>query len=678
MSSSSLNKILENSVNHWKQAPLIYEEWLKMIDGRPVNFKKISGSLYESWQKSKNTGVNPFDATQVLYYDEYDELLELTQKYNKIIKKVSSVAKSYGYNLQFYDTAGRNFAPPNKKWLKEISNIPEIYSGDLIQFIDFEKMSVTRSSEETIGTSVLNFVFQNNQPFIISGPQHYNRCLHTINCSATPVHNVDGKVIGALNIITDIDKNPENSFLLITMLGQLFDLLLAVVEEKEQSWFDDDELSMILDQMQQGVIYTDNRNCIKFYNERVRDIFGIRNQTNANEELARCLALINCKKNYNKRKTSININGVSKFFTVSSQEISNGNITNRLILLTEEKQLSHDESMDNRTTYTFEDIIGQDNGIIQAKSLAEHVAVSDSSVIIMGESGTGKELFAHAIHNSSARSNQPFIAINCGAIPAELVESELFGYEPGSFTGALAKGKRGQIELASGGTLFLDEIESMPLYVQVKLLRTLSTKRILKVGGTKELPVDIRIISATKKDLLKEVDKGVFREDLYYRINTFIISLPALREHKEDIPLIANHFINYYCSKLGITDLSIHDDFLEALKHYSWRGNVRELKSIIERSIILLKDRRELCPTDLPEEIFAAHVFNCAKEKASPIESSNETPERLMQVVENEIINIVLKETAGNMNKAAKILGVNRQTLYNKIKDYSQFRNAKY
>jgi transcriptional regulator with PAS, ATPase and Fis domain len=295
--------------------------------------------------------------------------------------------------------------------------------------------------------------------------------------------------------------------------------------------------------------------------------------------------------------------------------------------------------------------------------------------MIFGENGTGKEMFAQAIHNASPRQAEPFIAINCGAIPAELVESELFGYEEGSFTGALKGGKIGKIEAATGGTLFLDEIESMPVHDQIKLLRVLSTGKIQKVGSTKEVTVDIRLISATKKDLLKESDKGLFREDLFFRISTFIVELPALRERRADIQLLAEEFISKFSRKYNQGSIQMDQEFLNALEAYHWRGNVRELEHCIERAIIMLGEGSTLRQEHLAGKIQEAYQLRIAKGLVEDaIELSSSKKKGMLNLAEGLIIDHVLKSVGGNISAAAEMLGVNRRTIYNKLQEHPDLK----
>lgn len=319
----------------------------------------------------------------------------------------------------------------------------------------------------------------------------------------------------------------------------------------------------------------------------------------------------------------------------------------------------------NNTIYTFDDMIGECKEIQDLKKMGSRVAKIDSPILIWGESGTGKEVLAQSIHNESNRSGGPFIAINCGAIPRELIESELFGYEEGAFTGASKGGRSGKLEAASGGTLFLDEVESMPLDVQIKLLRVLSTFRVSRIGSSEEIPIDIRIISATKKDLFVEAEEGRFREDLYYRINTITLRIPPLRERNGDIRLLADFYIQKLKAQLGV-DPIIPESFYRLLDEYDWRGNVRELRNILEGVIATSNDNEDINISMLPDRLVRDRR-----------QESTENKTRLKDI-EIDLIKKEIQKNNGNLSATAKALGIARSTLYVKIKnneELSEFLN---
>ncbi|GHH99674.1 sigma-54 interaction domain-containing protein [Neobacillus kokaensis] len=306
------------------------------------------------------------------------------------------------------------------------------------------------------------------------------------------------------------------------------------------------------------------------------------------------------------------------------------------------------------------EIKGHSDAIHLAKELALRVAKTDATVIVFGESGVGKELFAQGIHEASMRNNQPFIPINCGAIPEALFESEFFGYEKGSFTGAHRDGKPGKVEMADGGTLFLDEIGMLPLDMQVKLLRVLQEREVYRIGGNTPIKVNIRIVAATNRDLDDMVKQGTFREDLYYRLNVVTLALPPLRERIEDIPLLVRNFVQEYSTKYQKEIPTLGDSAVEMFQNYEWPGNVRELRNVVERLIIF---------TDKP--VIQAEDILTLFPKSTGKKEGKEGLAKEKALLEKDRIEAVLKETFGNKSAAAKILGISRVSLYSKIKQYN-------
>ncbi len=310
--------------------------------------------------------------------------------------------------------------------------------------------------------------------------------------------------------------------------------------------------------------------------------------------------------------------------------------------------------------YHFDNIIGQSGKMQEVFRAMEKIIDSNVTVLIQGESGTGKELIARAIHYQSKRANKPFVAVNCSALPESLLESELFGHERGAFTGATGK-RIGKFEVANGGTIFLDEIGLMTQVTQAKLLRVLQEREFERVGGNELVKVDVRVISATNVDLEEAVKSGTFREDLYYRISVFPIKLPPLRERKEDIPLLAAHFLDKFSKQENKNIEGIAPDAMELLMNYSWPGNVRELENAIERAV-LLASTNEITPKDLPQNVRAIGERK-VYEKESTLSS-------WIEKLEEEALRQALLECEGNISKTAKKLGIGRATIYRKAKKY--------
>lgn len=320
-----------------------------------------------------------------------------------------------------------------------------------------------------------------------------------------------------------------------------------------------------------------------------------------------------------------------------------------------------------RPKYNFDNIIGQSKSMAGVYEIINKVIDNDVTVLILGESGTGKELVTRAIHFNSLRKNKPFISVSCAALPESLLESELFGYEKGAFTGAVSQ-KAGKFELAEGGTLFLDEIGDMTLSTQAKMLRVLQERKFERVGGTKTLKVDIRIIAATNKDLVEAIKKKEFREDLYYRLNVVSLSLPPLRERVEDIPLLVKHFIEIFNRTHHKKVKGVSSEAMEILLKHQWPGNARELENIIEQAVIL-GENEVISPQDLliktPADLEESRMYSLEST------SLKEAIEKTVSTSEKKIILDALEKTGWNYTKTAALLGISNKTLYNKMKKYA-------
>jgi transcriptional regulator with PAS, ATPase and Fis domain len=313
--------------------------------------------------------------------------------------------------------------------------------------------------------------------------------------------------------------------------------------------------------------------------------------------------------------------------------------------------------------YSFDNFIGETDAMQRVKEAGRQAAKSGASVLITGESGTGKELFAHAIHQSSRRSRQNFVRVNCASIPSELIESELFGYDPGTFTGARKQGKAGKFELAHNGTIFLDEIGDMPMTLQVKLMRVLQEREIERLGSNNPKSINFRVISATNRNLKTMLEHKDFRLDLYYRLNVFHIHLPALREIRDDIPAIFHHYLNALSADKACNVPAVSDEVIETMRSYSWPGNVRELRNVTERALIVCKaDRIEM--EDLPIE-----KSRSSRPQRQPFGAAGSL-KQLMEHTEKQAILHALQQAGNNRAEAAKRLGIHRTGLYQKMKKY--------
>lgn len=618
-----------------KRNAFIKDEWEKFIEGKPVNPDVVSSRIKQSWERSRSYGVDPFAVSEKEGQEDTPVHSLVT---NAAVKEyLRKQINKYGYSLQLFDQTGTPVTAPTE---------------------------VVPASEQRMGTNPIWFALTNNRPSFVYGCEHYHSLLHDNYTAAAPIHDGTGKTIGAISILCkDIQLVPA-TLPLVTQFASLLGSVNTLLYKNS----DETMTESVFNCLPQGIAYFKNGR-MRFHNDRLLDILQLRNTDNALEVIEKHLSHLANGVHLNRNQISMYIEGrKNDVFVTTIDHIPAKNAERYQVVLLENAKnvVCHGTSSKDNHLQTFDKIIGKSAKLMAAKKLAQKIAGANLPVLLLGESGTGKELFAQAIHSASQRNNGPFVAINCGAIPAELVESELFGYEPGSFTGSLKNGKQGLLEFASGGTVFLDEIESMPMPMQVKLLRAISEGKIVKVGGTREIPIDVRIISASKKDLLAEADKESFREDLYYRISTFVLELPSLRERRDDIPMLAKYFIEKHQKNHAMGPQYGSDDFFEALTYYHWRGNVRELKNVLER-VIYLANQQELTVYDLPDNIQKAYRYKSLKETLSGNEALLVQPEGMIQIGEEIIIESVLKETQFNISKSSEMLGISPKTLYNKI-----------
>ena len=450
----------------------------------------------------------------------------------------------------------------------------------------------------------------------------------------------------------------------------------------------EDTLKTILNSVDEGILAVDKEGKITHINEVAGELLlctpaqviglGVEELLGTSHFIFETLK---SGKTYSLQEGRINKEGCNIRYLISGQPIMNDKrqIIGAVAALKDFRQVEAIISKVDKIRHlkTFDEIVFQSNKMSRLIAAARTVARSSSTVLLRGESGTGKELFASALHTEGPRRQAPFIAVNCTALPENLLESELFGYEEGAFTGAVKGGKQGLFEQANGGTLFLDEVGELPLLVQVRLLRTLQEGTIRRVGGSKEQTIDVRIIAATHRNLEEMVGRGEFREDLYYRLNVIPLTIPPLRERKEDIPLLAKHLIEKICRKLNKSEVRLVSESVEILINQEWPGNIRQLENTLERIINLL-DSPEITPHDLN---LWSDIGHSAKKMQNKLKTKNmvqfEFPDadagfqlkEIVAHVEKEIIMKVLEKYPSS-RLAGQVLGVSNTTVLNKMKSY--------
>lgn len=431
--------------------------------------------------------------------------------------------------------------------------------------------------------------------------------------------------------------------------------------------------------VQDGVLIVNSLGLIEYINPAYEKIFGVSNFAMKGKSIYRTLnddVILNSIKKQKNIHGYINIPNESKKYSVTSNLFLQDNKYRGIIAIYREDSTSEyissrsyvNKERSPKTAKAFEGIIGRGKLIQEVLNIAEKAARSNATVLISGETGTGKGVIAEAIHNASTQSCKPFVKVNCGAIPYNLLESELFGHEQGAFTGAV-KRKIGKFEQAHGGTIFLDEIGDMPMDMQVKVLRVIQDKEFERVGGIESIKCDVRIIAATHYNLEELIEKGLFREDLFYRLNVIPIYVPALKERKEDIIDLSYHYMKKICKTIGGKPKVLYKDVEEAFACYHWPGNIRELKNIIERLIILVDDEI-IRLEDLPTEISKTYAVNYDMYQNHSLITTNINGEMAtLDDYEKEIIQQAIRRF-GSFNKAAKSLGITHKTVAAKARKY--------
>lgn len=627
---------------------------------------RIQGDIYlqpevfDSWIRSRDWGIDPFNNTPIAVSQA--ELSARLEK-NKVLCEVCEACvtsymnslKGTGFRVDLFDTDLILIKQFGEEANIKIANEQGTYPG------------VTRE-EKLVGTTAGALAKQLMRPIQTVGPEHYKMPFHYWTCSAAPIQLNDGTLLGILNLSGYFVQAHEHTLGMTIAITKAIEYCYSQNQIRMEIEITKKYVDGIINTISDGIIATDTEGNIQIMNKRAGHILQVVPADLMNK----------CVRGCYERQSSIikTLDDKTKYYETE------------LVFIDKKKQISVFGSImpvgeNNKNTgalaifksmksargfvqniagfkafFTFEDIITNNPIMLSIKSLARQAARLDFNILLQGASGTGKELFAQAIHNDGSNPNGPFVSINCAAIPNELLESELFGYEYGAFTGAIKGGKPGKFQLAECGTVFLDEINSLPIDMQVKLLRVLQNKTFMRIGGIQEISLKAKIISASNKNLLSEVRKGNFREDLYYRLNVVDIYLPPLSEHKDDIPLYVERFLARVCEKLGVT-ITIASVAMEVLLSYDWPGNIRELENFIEKGVVSTLAKGN--------SIIESETFLKCTESVLETSGTRYIQNKSLAINERIVIESALNEAKGNKSKAAALLGITRRTLYKKI-----------
>lgn len=629
-----------------------YSQWSNFIlhNKIPENMDPI---IIESWKACKKMGVNPENlkmelVDRKLWERKVEDNFELIQVARPIMKK-------------FYATLSDNqdiFALLDKDGCILDYLVPEDYVhwheiGQPIKGLIF--------SNQQTGTNSVELCLKHDKAIQLTGAEHYNRNYIKSTCYSAPLHDNKGKVMGCISLTGKAELTNPYLLKVVTMAAIAIEAQFELARASNLA-------NRSIDVMSEAALVLDDKFQIVKFNKKLIELFQIRNETSLyglnfedvfQDETVKRKVLrkhLNC----DIFELQVKLQGISRNCSVSiSPIISYNRLIGVIALLRPIKELARlaNKMSGNRSFYTFEDIVTQNKALKHTIEMAKKVADTDCAVLIQSESGTGKELFAHAIHQYSKRSKQPIVVVNCAALPNNLVESELFGYEKGAFSGANETGQPGKFELANGGTIFLDEIGELPLEIQPKLLRVLDSGKVMRLGSSHEIELDVRIITATNRDLQEEVRINNFREDLYYRINVIELNLIPLRRRPEDIEILARLFLDRLLARDPQDHKVMTPEFIACMKAYNWPGNVRELQNVMSK--VYYMSSSEVIDKDLFEYIY-------------PLEKCEEELDLApMDRHEKQLIKEALSRNPDDIKAVYKELGMSRATFYRRLTKYN-------
>ncbi|SFR00345.1 sigma-54-dependent Fis family transcriptional regulator [Desulfoscipio geothermicus] len=665
------------------------KSWERFIVSGEFDAQAVDSTIAASWQRCKTAAVNPVGGTCFRIHS--DGHLEQLLEANKMLLDIARpVIESIYYTVQ-----GSGFMVV----LVNHEGIVLQTMGDCKTLLDAESLHFFRGAdwtEESVGTNAIGTCLATGIPIQVTAAEHFCTEHHDWTCSAAPIRGPGGDLLGCLDMSGPYDKMHPHTLGMIVAAAKAIESQLRREITNNELTSTLSRLVTAVNTVSEGILHINADGVITDANISACKMLGLApdklkgqkaGDTLGNmRELKRLLA---AGEGENDRRQLLDtprgrfycstrsITGGSKKQgeavmvispaslgkeSVDSGECKPKNAAGRSTVTLSEKPAAKSVTGGdfNRARFTFTDIIGASSQMQAAKELARRAAACSSTVLLLGESGSGKEIFAQAIHNASDRRHGPFIPVNCAAMPAGLIQSELFGYSEGAFTGARRGGQPGKFELAGGGTLFLDEIGDMPLEMQSNLLRVLQEKTVTRVGGKKVIPVDVRVIAATNKDLHQEMQNGKFREDLFYRINVLSIKIPPLRERETDLEYLIEHCLAGVAARLGKNVPRIDPAAMEVLARHHWPGNVRELVNVLEQAVIITDN-------DL---IMTCHL-PCYLTGKRPVLVAKMQQVTTLEQLEQQAIKAALDRFNGNISRTARALGIGRNTLYDKLKKYN-------
>jgi len=644
--------------------------WDLYLEKDVLDPRLVRTEVASSWQRCRTLRVDPVGPADGEYCPSFLEE-RLGQK-----EQLCRVARPFMQDL-YYFVSGSQFQvvlTDENGFLLEVLGDPAILSRTK----QVHLCPGATWSEAAKGTNAIGTALVEKKPVQIYAWEHFCQENHFLTCSASPIRDAVGNVIGALDVSGDCRFANPHTMGMVVAAVRAIENQVRLEQLNRKLYAASRYSSALLHSISDGLIAVDGNGIVTEVNPKGGEIFGVnpvlakgRHMNQICGGHAPILRVLSDGREYENEEVIIEKVGKKIRSSASPLRDESGAIVGAVAVFHEvnERPQVRRPTVIRTHRHGFADIVGESPAMKAATEWAQLASQGTSTVLILGESGTGKELFANAIHSASARRDCPFVAINCAAMPETLIESELFGYSDGSFTGAKKGGQAGKFEVANGGTIFLDEIGDMSLNVQAKLLRVLQEKKVARIGAACEIPVDTRIIAATHNDLKAQVERGAFREDLYYRLAVLEVRVPPLRDRIQDIPDLASCLVAKVSSKLQRDVIRIDDSFLSKLSSYTWPGNVRELENVIERAIVRLHHDDMLTAdlVELPNE-GSGNLRNPRPEPRTT--EAPATQVKSLREVEKQAIAEALRLCNGNIQRTAARLGIGRNTLYRKMEEY--------
>ncbi len=608
--------------------------WRRFVEDGAIDSTRLNKRIIESWYFCRRSGVNPYDGkgVQLLSLEELEE----RQKANNQLMEVSLPFLNNLHNLFKHTKSIILLVDPEGYVLKVIGESDALKYARDINFVEGIKWT-----EDLVGTNAIGTALKNEEAITVVGAEHYSIASQTWVCSAAPIKDTDGTLLGVLDLSTRVDTCDHQH-----MLGAVVTSAYAIEYEWQHRMKKEDKELLEIAQRTEGNVPSS-----VFCNCKDELVY-------IHSSLQPLLASLNKKIN----RTELEEMGYTVMMKLPVISSISGRFIGYQLCLTEIVEgIKSKPSIPNRVPFVFHGVTGVSSRFRSVLRQAEQAAKTNIPVHLTGETGTGKELFAKAIHENSQRKKGPFVELNCGTVPTSLLESELFGYVPGAFTGAGKTGYKGKLAQADGGTLFLDEIGEISHSMQVALLKVLENQRVTALGGVKETQLDFRLITATNKDLTALMEAGVIREDFYYRLFVYPIKLPALRERKEDI----GHFIHWYCDNHH-WNVYWSEEMIEAFTNFAWPGNIRQLFNSLDRIKVYYGG-------ELPSvEELQSWIFQHQRGefKSTDRLKVSDTLLTFREEIEKKEIQKALEKTNGKAQEAFEKLGMSRSTFYRKLKKY--------